>query len=329
MNDRSEAVSVFGSQRALKIFGIAAFSAAAVCAALSIISRLFFFDAAIGYFEADAPVPVSYMALAGICALLAAVFCFAPRIRLSPAAQKNPLPVRIGAFFVALALLYGVANSVQTLFYVISDSYVIWDFTTALTLIAPIMFPSVACVYFFCLGAFGSTGHTFATVGVTFMIFHLALAIMDTYFNVEIAMNSPIKILLHVALISFILLLICEIRALLGGARPSLHLFSATVSTLFCAAFSLPELFMLPSILTRSYLTRAELVLSGYALLMLAAFVFSATRLACICFMRTPDGQGDAEQSSTPEADDTLEYIDDNGNSKSEPITENTSETDQ
>lgn len=289
--------SPFSSRQALRIYGIAALALLLVCTVLETVLRLFFFDHKIGYYENGA-LPVIFEILCVLFVVAAAVFCFVPKVRLSFEEQTHTVPVRVGAAFLAASFLFSTTNSLITLYTVISNDLIILTPFFIFSSVTPIVFSAFACFGFLRMTALKESGGVMNVIACVFAIYIYALDILNTYFDPNMAMNSPIKILLHLASISFILLLVNEARVGLGYTKRYFHAFSAALSTLFCGVFAISECFIFPE-LGIDHVYSAEYVMNISARFLIAPFIFSLMRLISICFIKQTPETAETEAAET------------------------------
>ena len=107
-----------------------------------------------------------------------------------------------------------------------------------------------------------------------------------TYFDIYVQLNSPEKIILHLALVSSMAFFTSEFRCFVSGVKSKIYLFCAFCSVFFSGACAVPFVI--------AYLSGA---INGgthlfYNIVMLAVFVYSATRLVSFSFT---DIKGDEE----------------------------------
>ena len=91
----------FKSQKALRIFGICAVCTAILCAALRLISILFFYDVNIGYYKSGAVLPIIAQTLPVLATVAAIVFTAIPKISVRPLTPENTFSTRSLSIFPA------------------------------------------------------------------------------------------------------------------------------------------------------------------------------------------------------------------------------------
>lgn len=292
---------IFCKDNALKIFGVAAFALTFICAVLSTLSRTVFFDE-IGYYQADAIIPQIFIGVCACSALLAVIFCFIPKLRIEPAAQSFPLPVRMGALALAFGFAIMTAKSLETLSIILEDSVIVWDLKTFCTLIFPIAIRVIAMVHFLLVGINKSSAGAFAVIGNACFILFAVLEIGNVYFNSQIPMNSPTATLMYLAFLFAMLLFANEARIGLGDDKAAYHAFCAAMTTLFGASFCVSEAFAHFDLINDPTALASTLTLNSYFPIIFFISVFAATRLAAICF-DTPCDEVAEQENEEPEGD--------------------------
>ena len=277
-------IELLKSRRALRIYFVVTVCLAALCVLLRTLSTVFFFDADIGYYKSGAFLPILLNLLLVISVIGAAFVYLISKKYLLPAKATDTRAIRISAVITSLGFLaYLVSN--------LWDLPLLWDvikiYGKVPTVFILINLAALLSAVYFLLIAFArETGGALRVVGTVFVLVFMALSISDTYFDPTIAMNSPIKMLLHFALLSAMLLAVNEARIGLGSEKAGFHLFSATIALIFTGASSIPSIVC--------YLTGQLDGVYSYLfcdIVLLGIAVFSAARLASLCFGRVDDAE--------------------------------------
>ena len=279
---------IFKTPRALRIYGISALILCALCITLRVLGIMFFFDSDIGYFQKGSPVSVLAELLPALCVIAALVVCFVPKICPPVGEVSNTRAVRIAAILPALGFIgYAVSYGIRLL-----------DYTT--------MFPTVPLAYwllllstvlsavFFLLVCFKKNNGNalFAVLGVAVMVW-LVLSLADSYFDVYIQMNSPLKNGFQFACLGAMLLVVNELRTDLDVKRPHFHLCAATVATVLLGTVSISSIIgtVMDKMPENYILYHADCVL-------LPLFIYSAVRLVCMCFSKSAPAEECADSDT-------------------------------
>ena len=111
--------NLFKSPRALRIYGIASLSLAALCIIFRTIGYLFFFDSDIGYFKRGSVIGGISEILPAVSVVLALIVCAVSR--LSPHAKEvyGGKAIKISAFFPAIGFAgYAIVYAIQLIDYI-------------------------------------------------------------------------------------------------------------------------------------------------------------------------------------------------------------------
>jgi len=180
---------IFKSSRARKIYGIAALSAAFLCAVLRTLSILFFYDKDIGYFLAGAALPIIFEVLTVVSVIAAVVFALVKPISVLSNSASDASYVKYAAILAAVGVAAYTAVYVRGLISYLSVYGLTWQI--ALTLIS-----SIGALVFFILIAFTAPRASIAYVLTGCMtVIWLTLALASSYFDNFVQMNAPNKII--------------------------------------------------------------------------------------------------------------------------------------
>lgn len=213
------------SLQRLRMLFLSAASLTLVGLILRTLSLFFAFDRDIGYFARGAFCPVLLSAVEAVSILWFFLFFFL--------IKKGTLPDMLPAPGLAAVCGRSFAG-VTTLAAVV---VLLWN---ANRLVAPTVIPLLAAlcllfglVYllFPVLGKKQLTAELFSGYA---LIFACALLLSVTYFDRYTQMNAPHKVGQHLALISIMPALLCELRVRIGRARPRAHAVFACVSGFLC-----------------------------------------------------------------------------------------------
>lgn len=204
------------------------FSAAALTAiglVLRTLSLFLAFDRDIGYFAADAFCPVLLYAIEAVSILwFFSFFIFCKKDTLPGVFPVSGLTVACGRGFAALT---AVAASVFLFIFIrnIAAPAVIPVFAALLLLSGSVylLFP-----------VFGINRQTAQLLSGYALIFASALLLSLTYFDRYTQMNAPHKVGQHLALLSVMMVLVCQLRVLIDRARPRAGAVFTCISFFLC-----------------------------------------------------------------------------------------------
>ena len=146
-----------------------------------------------------------------------------------------------------------------------------------------------AAVYFF-LSAKRGGRYPDWLVAVGFVpIVWSMLAIAETYVDLFVAMNSPIKISLHLGLLGLMLILITELRIRLGKTFPRIAMALLSAGTFLCLTTAIPLLVSVG----RDVFVHIRYPL--YAAVLLCAGVYGGALLFSLVFPPRKENQADPE----------------------------------
>jgi len=251
---------------------------------LYIFALLFSFDAEIGYFKSGAFLPSFATALLVLSCVGLLVLPFLLTKELTPAPTvKTPLghggaaAAALSAFSLLLALprVFSPAFGATVIYYL------------AIFLLVP-------AIAFFLLPARPVLASPRALCGYA-AVLGAACLLSLTYFDSFTPMNAPHKVLLHCALLSVMLYLVYEIRAILGCPMPRMHLATSAVAFLLCTVAGVSHVIaFFADVFTHAGYFYMDLYCFGLALY-IGTRCFEAAKALC---------QGDAEGNVTADADE-------------------------
>lgn len=267
----------------LKIYLYSSLILTGISTVLAALNYIFFFDTAEGYF-ASSPLLVFLTALFVLCIIWFASTAFLiPKGVLDGAAPTTltvnvasiPLALvcaGIGIFMIVSSLLLNVSEG-GSIFYTFFPSFfnTIPDRTPLLLFCGIFLIISVA--YFVMLFISRKTsGDIIALVGFSLPIATLLLTAI-AYFDIHMALNSPLKIAFMLSNISFMIFSLYEIRVLLGRPMPRAYLSFGMLAVLLSALASVPQ------IVAYSLGRFSETRYLVCAVFSLCVFFYTATRL--------------------------------------------------
>lgn len=264
---------IFKSSRARKIYGIAALSAAFLCAVLRTLSILFFYDKDIGYFQAGAALPIIFEVLTVVSVIAAVVFALVKPISVLSNSASYASYVKYAAILAAVGVAAYTAVYVIGLISYLSVYGLTWQI--ALTLIS-----SIGALVFFILIAFTASRASIAYVLTGCMtVIWLTLALASSYFDNFVQMNAPNKIIFIFGALGGMLLVVNEMRRGLGEQKSGLHLLGATAASILLTASSLPSI--IGFFAGKMPLNYSNLY---YDIAFFSLAIFAVSRLVQLCF---------------------------------------------
>ncbi len=280
------------SRKALIIYGSVTLGVSLLCVVLRLLSMLFFFDTDIGYYESGALLPIISNFLPTAAVVWAFVLFAVPALHLSPNAPMDTRAPRLSAIpalvgFAGFSFVY-IRSLIELseFFGQIPRSYIL----------AAIC--SVIALLFFIFKVIGRSGTAVSVISGIFTIVWIILALMESYFDTYVQMNSPMKLVFQFACLSALLLIVSEMRVGVDGTRKNLHLFSAAASTILLPFSAIPSLICL--LLDKQPLTYT---LAYYDAILLLLWVLSVARLAQMCFFKCPPALENVSENMTEEQD--------------------------
>ncbi len=264
---------IFNKKSVRAVFGIGVLGVSVLCTALRIISTLFFFDTDIGYYQAGKVIPIlSY--IIPIAAIIAAMaFCFVPKIRITAIDAYDTVYTRICAIIPTLGFAtFSVVYILSLVEY--SEAQLQIPFSFILCAIC-----SVASCVFFVLKFLGKQANIAIVICGILTVLWLVLALAQSYFDVFVPMNSPLKTVFHFACLAAMLFTLCELRMGVDKTRTKLHIFASASAVILLPLSAIPSLLafvldMMPISYTLFY----------YDITLLTVSVFATARLINLCF---------------------------------------------
>ncbi len=223
----------------LKVWLYASFVLTGTAVVLLTVMLFTGYNSSSNYFSPSLP----YSIFKGFCisAILLAVlsFIFTPKGKLNGDSPLT-LPVLFPSVLFALILLgMGVLMLGSLLGISIVGNIFVGQNTALLIFGAIFSFISVAYFIFNCFPQNGKLGEGHALFGFAVPAAS-AVFIATTYFDLDISMNAPIKLLFHLSMIFFMLWLVYELRVQLKKPMSRLYFAFGIVAMFFSGVASLP-----------------------------------------------------------------------------------------
>lgn len=214
---------------AVKRYRLISIVAVVVALLLRTLSLLFFYEADIGYYRAGAVLPTILYIFFVLAAIGFGVLAFMQDKTCVPVPSPNAA-TKITAF--AVGAVFGVTALLR---YCLS--------ATAMTRSTIFAFVAggLAAIYFILL-ACKKLSPTLAILSGFGAILWFGCILLDSYFDVTVAMNATEKLAVHLAAASGMLLMLAEMRLACGAMKKRFYLFSLSLGTLGLCVASLPTL---------------------------------------------------------------------------------------
>lgn len=229
-------------------------------------SSLFFsFDSELGYYSTGAVLPIIFNALLVVGVLffvvISPIWFKKKSIQLpTPTATHHALSI-ICALICSPALVFNIIEVVK------KDRH-------------SFMFVALAilCMAYFLSDLFKFRTDIKLLLSLAFLI-DLTAVLAASYFDQNVQMNAPDKILFGIACVSAMLFIVNELRMTVGTTKPAVYLFSAACASLLCATSSIPSIIAYHA----GRLPESNGLYSEYYILLSVA-VFSILRMIMITF---------------------------------------------
>lgn len=198
--------------------------------AIRTINIIFFFEYDIGYYESDTLLPI----IMNIFLVLTALFLIFGSLFLTSAPkelkgiEKNPLTIVASAVCILTFLSIGINF---LLFYMYLPIKVIVLYA---------LLSLISCLYFVS-NIFNFAGHYRALFAIP-VIINIVSILAISYFNIDVQMNSPQKILLHITCLASMFFFIAEARCIFEDMRKKLYILWICATLFFSGVYSLPSL---------------------------------------------------------------------------------------
>ena len=214
----------------LRVFILATMALSVVGIALHIINLFFFYDNAIGYYSADAVLPtvmnIFFVAAFVFIIIGSAIFARAPYT--TTGTESNVITLIIG---ILCAIPFAILRTTPLSYALDMPSPLLYLIATAASL--------ASCVYFI-LTAVNKCKNTRTVLAIAVIVTFVYI-LATSYFNVYVQMNSPRKILLHIACMSAMLFFLSEARCIIGDMRKRFYVFSLCSALFFTGVYAIPS----------------------------------------------------------------------------------------
>ena len=276
-------------KRAGVAFLASALSLAVISAILRALNIFFFFDSNLGYYKSGAALPLISNILLGVGAVFFIAFAFIyfknddPKYS-SPCATQ--VSVSVISAVTALALAAGdIINAVKDMLNADKDGRL-----GILTAVLSLM----CALYFIC--ALVDIKPIFKALAGIFTIARLTFMLGASYFDQNVQMNAPDKIMFGLACVFSMLFVASELKVFVGTAKMPVYLISAALSTVFSATASIPSII---AVHTNRLPESNGLYMEYYLLLGIALYAGARLTLSMLNIIKDKKAEtvGDADTS--------------------------------
>ena len=261
-----------------KIFFTSSLAVTAACVLSRLLSLIFFYDTDLGYYQANAVLPIIATYLPIVAVVAAAVLCALNYMKADVNAASNSRAQRFAALAVGAAFaIYAVMYSVSFAEYIFGGGELLPTF------IGRLLFCLLSGAYFFYVALASKKSEALSTLlGLCVIVFSVML-LSASYFNNRVQMNAPNKIIFQFAYLSVMLLILNEMRTGMERQRVRFHIFSCAISSMLCAMSSIPSIIAL---FVGKMPTNYTLFFPDVILLTIS--IFAAIRLHSLCIPLIP-----------------------------------------
>jgi hypothetical protein len=156
-------------------------------------------------------------------------------------------------------------------------------------------------IVYFAIGVFApdTNKNIRALLGLGVIIWCIYV-LATTYFDIYVQLNSPDKVMLHLALISVMVFVVSELRCFVIEIKKGFYLFSTCAATLFCALTSIPSFLFGASIgeMNKYYI---------YDIVIFAVGIYSLGRLISFAFIDEVIAEEPKATENTETSDNAVE----------------------
>ena len=262
-------ISAEKNSKKIKICSLTALAFAVLAIILRTSCLLWFYDEEIGYYTRDI-LPAIFEVFCVIAVVLfAGIFFILKACDKTSDGKEDNLALEISSALAAIAFTVFFIFSVSSTSFVTSN--VVFDLALKIS--------ALSSIVYFAINLFTPHINRVAQTALGFgMIIWGACVLAVTYFDIYVQINSPEKIILHLALVSCMAFFASEFRCFISGVRSKLYLFTAFCAVFFSGACSVP------------YIIACFCgVINGekhffYNVVLVALFVYASTRLMSFSF---------------------------------------------
>ena len=264
----------------VKIYAIAAIIATVIAVVLRTVCLFYFYDIDIGYHSEGAVTTVfEVFCLLAVLFFVSSAFVI-KRDTPTPDGKGSGLFVKLGSAAALLAFAAYFSMSVFSTALVASSTS--FDLLSKIT--------ALMSIVYFAIGVFApNTNEKIRTLLGFGVIIWCVYALAITYFDIYVQLNSPDKIMLHLALISIMVFIVTELRCFIFQIKKGFYLFSVCASTFFCFLSFVPSFLFGSSIgeMNKYYI---------YDVVIFAVGIYSLGRLVSFSFVNSIEEKFSDEQ---------------------------------
>ena len=270
-----------------------------ISAILRTLSMLFFFDSGMGYYEIGAILPIIsnlFLGIGIIGVIALAIALFGKKSMALDCGRVGPFQIT-GCVVGVLATLFLAVSSIPA---AIGGDKLSALFS-ALAFTGALYFPCT------CL----RLGNVWRIITGIALVARITCMMGVYYFNQDITMNAPDKVIFCIACIFAMWIIPCSLKAIMGVVRPWIFITAASCATTICATASLPSIIKLHADNTFIGGGYAEywflFAVAIYALTMLSGYAIKAREeIEAYC---EASGEGQAPQSDENYLEDSDEGV--------------------
>ncbi len=272
------------NDKKIKIYSLVALALTVVAVIVRTCCLLWFYDEDIGYYTRDVlPTLFEVLCPLAVAFFLSAFFVLKPHNIVADGKEDN-VALKISSAVAAIA--FGVFFVSSILATSLVTGNVVFDLVSKIS--------ALMSIVYFAMNLFVPYASRAAQTALGFGIIIWSVCVLGiTYFDIYVQLNSPEKIILHLALISAMAFFVSEFKCFVDVIRGKLYLFSACCAVFFLGTCSIPSIvgWLLGIANGKKY--------GFYNVVLFALFVYCTTRLLSFAFAKISDEKkADEEQAS-------------------------------
>ena len=206
----------------------------AVSVVLRALDLFFFFDSDLGYYTSGAILPIvaNVLLFAGVIFFIVFSFIF---FRKEKVEYKTARSVPERAILIAAAVCSAVLTVSNAVDIILKDRSSVVLFIV-----------SAFCTVYFITDFFNFKKETKVELGAIFLV-RLTIMLATSYFDQNVQMNSPDKLLFGIACVAAMFFIVSEMKVAVGSARPAVHIIASSSAALLCSASAIPSIIAYPA----------------------------------------------------------------------------------
>lgn len=245
------------SRKVLNAYWIAAILLTLLFVVARTVITLTYLDTEKELYPADClPVTVLHIAIAAVTVFLCtAAFAVQKGSRIDPYADSAPassmltvFSAILSAFTLVVSLILSAPMLLQTVQgptaqQALYSTATLNEFSNVQRVFSVLLCVSIipSAIYFFCVSSMRRQKNSvLALLSMCVVLYH-AFLIVSTYFDISVAVNSPVKLFNHIALIFSMLFFLGEARYYIGMVQPRVYLFFAYPALFLTALSAVPD----------------------------------------------------------------------------------------